>query len=121
MDFKIISVPFQQSGFETEIKFLRTSSTYKHSSKTRVLLEDNSKQNVPMAVTATVAPVPIFKITSPSFSLRVSLNPCNILQMCEVVAESTHQLLKRPFSRFVSMIRILDIPSEGLSFFREAK
>ena len=69
----------EQPSLETEIRFLRTSGTYKHSSKTRVLQEDSSKQNVPMAVTATVAPVPIFKITSPSFSLQVSLNPCNIL------------------------------------------
>ena len=59
----------KQPSLETKIKFLHTSGTYKHSFKTRVLLEDNSKQNVPMAVVATIVPVPIFKITSPSFSL----------------------------------------------------
>ena len=33
----------EQPSFETETKFLHTSGTYKQSSKTRVLLEDNSK------------------------------------------------------------------------------
>ena len=33
----------EQPSFETETKFLRTFGTYKQSSKTRVLLEDNSK------------------------------------------------------------------------------
>ena len=33
----------KQTSFETETKFLRTSDTYKQSSKTRALLEDNSK------------------------------------------------------------------------------
>ena len=48
----------KQPSFETEIKFLRTFGTYKHSSKTRVLLEESFKQNVPMAVSTTVAPAP---------------------------------------------------------------
>ena len=33
----------EQPSFETETKFFRTSGTYKQSSKTKVLLEDNSK------------------------------------------------------------------------------
>ena len=33
----------KQPSFEIETKFLHTSGTYKQSSKTRVLLEDNSK------------------------------------------------------------------------------
>ena len=74
-----------------------------------------------MVVVPTVAPVPIFRITSPSFSLQVSLNPCNILQMCEIVPESTHQESNGPSIKFVSITSKLGIPSVGLSFFREDK
>jgi flagellar assembly factor FliW len=65
----------------------------------------------------------------------MAVNPCDILQMYKVVLESTHSELEGPSIKLVSIMSIVNIPSnlakkkkkkvnipsKGLSFFRKVK